>query len=165
MKCLACGNEYDEKVLGACPRCGFPAILMTDESPEMRETLRQTVAAFRKDLLGEFKVYVKAYVFEKTSRTFTEKGEQRLLIAASDQLIPQPNTILWSEITFGASDELVLEAELEKGGETRPYTFEMTPPSQPEPWQVGAVLNDSLQLFLVVGSPENNSLSGPMELL
>ena len=74
MKCLACGNGYDEKVLGACPRCGFPAILMTDESPEMQETLRQTVAAFRKDLLGEFKVYVKAYVFEKTSRTFTEKG-------------------------------------------------------------------------------------------
>ena len=163
MKCCVCGKEYEEKAVGACPRCGFPSILMTDDSPEMQEALRQTVEEYRKQLLGEFSVYVRAYEFEKTSEELTEKGERRILIAGSGQLAP--GKAVWSDLLFGVSDELVLSVELEKNEETRAFTLKMLPPGRKDSWRAGAMLDDELRLRLLVGDEEEPSVSDPVELI
>ena len=162
MKCCVCGREYEERAVGACPRCGFPPILLTDDSPETQAALRQTIEEYRKQLLGDFSVYVTAYEYEETSEDQTEKGERRILVAASDRL--SPGKEVWSDTVFGVSDELVLRAELEKNGETTPYTLQMTPPGQKDRWLVGAALDEELNLRLLVGGPESSSVSDPVEL-
>lgn len=162
MKCFVCGEEYEENAVGACPRCGFPPIFLTDDSPETQAALRQTVDEYRKQLLGEFSVYVTAYEYEMTSESLTEKGERRILVATSEQLSPGQET--WSELTFGVSEELILNVELEKKGEVMSCTLNMTPPVKNDSWKIGAALDDRLNLRLLVGSPESISVSDPVEL-
>lgn len=162
MKCSVCGKEYGENAIGACPRCGFPAILLTDDSPETKAALQQTVDEYRKQLLGEFSVYITAYEYEKTSEEMTEKGERRILVASAEEL--SPGKEVWADTAFGVSDELLLHAILEKNGEEIPYTLAMTPPRQKDLWKVGAMLNDNLSLCFLVGSPEASSVSEPVEL-
>ena len=162
MKCCVCGSEYDEHAVGACPRCGFPPILLTDDSPETREALQRTVEEYRKQLLSEFKVYITAYAYEKTSSELTEKGEQRILLAESGQLAP--GTEIWSELAFEISEELLLQGEIEQNGEDRPFSLRMDPPAQFGQWRLGARMDDRLRIVMLVGGPEAVSVSEPVAL-
>lgn len=162
MKCCVCGCEYDEHAVGACPRCGFPPILLTDDSPETRAALRQTVEEYRKQLLGEFSVYVTAYIYEKTSGSLDEKGEQRILVADSGRLLPGAE--IWSDLVFEISEELLLQGEIEQNGEKKPFSLRMEPPARSGQWRLGARMDEELRIALLVGGSEGVSVSEPVAL-
>jgi hypothetical protein len=130
---------------------------------EIERKLDELANEFRKNLMGNLKIYVKIYVYEASTSGLAFKEERKLLLLENADF--SKGFRKWDEHVFGISEELALTIFIELKDINRKYEINMTPPKNTDKWHIGIDLYEDMYARVMVGEPGNFSVSEPIDLL
>lgn len=158
--CRVCRRNSADAI---CPHCGYQAVMPTMLNEEIERKLDELANEFRKNLMGNLKIYVKIYVYEASTSGLSFKEERKLLLLENADL--SKGFRKWDEHVFGISEELALTIFIELKDIDRKYEINLVPPKKTDKWHIGIDLSEDLYVRVMVGEPGNFSVSEPIDLL
>lgn len=161
MKCIVCGKEYEKD---SCPVCGFPKVEFPGDPEKGLQAMKPAIDAYRDDFLGQVSIGIIAYQWKDDSGMIVMDRSERLQIGTGKEL--RENTRWLAEKFARIPDEeklrVSLSVQVNGIGEERSVGIPNL--TEPELQELGAVVDDALNIQLLLRNSSGSTQSEKMPL-
>lgn len=165
MRCLSCDGDVKTGA-ARCPHCGFPILLITEDTKEAKaERLQLARQYFQKKLSGiQIRINTYTYQYQAGRLSLAQKREMLLANAADLQIGKK----IWHSQKFGAAGKpqtITFPVMLTFGHDCRTVPVKVEVPKTEGFNYIGVVLDAGLSAHIVVGDDRSYGSSEAFSLI
>ncbi len=156
MKCLICNTSYEGV---ECPNCKFPYIAFPGDPEEGIRQMKPQLDAYRAVFLERIRLGVVSFFWKEQEGSLVLDREEVRPIGSGKELCAGP---VWLEQPFARlpeAESLSIRLALSLGGEKRELSVSVPNRLEPELQQLGAEMNEQMQLRLLLRNSSGCSAS------
>ena len=156
MKCLICGTNYQGV---ECPNCKFPYIAFPGDPEEGIRRMKPQLDAYRSSFLERISLGVVSYYWKEKNGELVLDREEVRPIGSGKQL---SEGTVWVEESFARIpdlERLPLSLSLKLDGGEKKLSVSLPNRLEPELQQLGAEMNERLQLRMLLRNSSGVSAS------
>ena len=156
MKCLICNTNYQGN---ECPNCKFPYIAFPGDAEEGIRRMKPQLDAYRRAFLERISLGVVSFFWKEQEGRLVLDREEVRPIGSGKELCAGT---VWLKQPFARLPEaetLAIRLALTVDGETRELSVSLPNRLEPELQQLGAEMNEQMQLRLLLRNRSGSSAS------
>lgn len=156
MKCLICNSSYEGF---ECPNCKFPYIAFPGDPEEGIRRMKPQIDAYRDAFLEKLSLGVVSYYWKEQDGRLVLDREEVRSIGSGKEL--QAGAV-WLEQPFARlpeAESLTIRLALSLEGGNREFSVRLPNLLQPELQQLGAEMNEQMQIRLLLRNSSGSTAS------